>query len=151
MTPKCHPELVSGSYQPSDSTLEWLDSEHRPIIAKQQSLTLQNDDLTCHCDSITRHPESTSRHSEAQAVPCGHPDSYGSPSACQRLKQESIVNREILQSHSFLQNDDLMCHSESLHVILSVSKDSVQKLTKCQVLNGGMLSQKQSFCVQYKN
>ena len=83
--------------------------------------------------------------------------------------EESTCNREILArdvgeatSRTYrdtrkgtviplLQNDDLMCHSESLHVILSVSKDSVQKLTKCQVLNGGMLSQKQSFCVQYKN
>ena len=46
---------------------------------------LQNDDLTCYPVAITRH-------SEAQAVPCGHPDSYGSPSACQRLKQESNKN-----------------------------------------------------------
>ena len=28
MTKKCHPELVSGSYQPSDSTPDWSDSEH---------------------------------------------------------------------------------------------------------------------------
>ncbi len=47
----------------------------------------------CHCESTTRHPESTTRHSEAQA-------------------EESIVNKEILQSHSFLQNDDLTRHSE---------------------------------------
>ena len=38
-------QLVSGSYQPSDSTPDWSDSEHRPIIAKQQSLTLQNDTI----------------------------------------------------------------------------------------------------------
>ena len=43
-------------------------------------------------DNLTRHPEAITRHSEAQAVPCGHPDSYGSPSACQRLKQESNKN-----------------------------------------------------------
>ena len=29
-------------------------------------------------------------------------------------------------------------------------KDSVSKVTKCHVWNGGMLSQKHSFCVQYK-
>ena len=85
----CHPELVSGSYQPSDSTPDWSDSEHRPIIAKQQSLTLQNDYLTCH-------PESTSRHSER-------------------------------------------------------SKDSVQKLTKCQVLDGGSLREIQSISVAYSD
>ena len=69
----------------------------------------------CHPEAATRHPESTSRHSEAQA-------------------EESVVNREILQSHSFLQNDDLMCHSESLHVILSEAKnlrnDSSKNLIK---------------------
>ena len=32
--------------------------------------------------------------------------------------------------------------------VKNVPKDSVQNLTKCQVLDGGMLSQKRSFCVQ---
>ena len=35
--------------------------------------------------------------------------------------------------------------------IINVSKDSMRKLTKCQVLHGGKLSQKRSFCVLYKN
>ena len=52
---------------------------------------------------------------------------------------------------SLPQNDDLICHPVAITRHSERSKDSVQKLTKCQVLNGGMLSQKQSFCVQYKN
>ena len=73
-----------------------------------------NSDKNSHSNTGTpsRHPEAITRHPEAQAVPCGHPDSYGSPSACQRLKQESIANKEIPQAHSCLQNDDLTCHPE---------------------------------------
>ncbi len=46
---------------------------------------------TCHYEAFLRHPEADSRHSE-RSVPCGHPDSYGSPSACLRLKQESTCH-----------------------------------------------------------
>ena len=98
-------------------------------------------------EATTRHSERSEEsnrklNQESKNIIC-HPEETQCPKDLRVSKDSSVV--------PLLQNDDLMCHPESLYVILSESKDSVQKLTKCQVLNGGMLSQKQSFCVQYKN
>ena len=57
-------------------------------------------------ESYPRHPEATTRHSETQGE-------ESKPSRHSERSEESTCNKEILQSHSFLQNDDLTCHPES--------------------------------------
>ena len=68
------------------------------VWAKKHS---PSENTTCHYKVSLRHPE-------VQTVPCGHPDMYGSPSACQRLKQES-------KKHSY-------CHSELRYLAITFKR-----------------------------
>ena len=87
----CHPEERSElRILPimEDNKERWSDSEH----------TKSSQERKDECFRMT-----TSRHSE-RSGPCGHPDSYGSPSACLRLKQEStcLENNKIGRHPEFI-------------------------------------------------
>ena len=143
-------QLVSGSYQLGDSTPSWSDSEHTKSSQERKD---------------GRFRMTTSRHSE-RSVPCGHPDSYGSPSACLRLKQEStcLENNKIGRHPEFIsgsvpfaqsvneqaQSDDLFEIIQSSHPqaiqILKYSSSTlpcklhyIQQQEELQVRNDDML------------
>ena len=92
-------------------------------------------------NKITCLPEAHSRHSE-RSVPCGHPDSYGSPSACLRLKQESTCHENnkierhpefISGSVPFAQSTNEQAQSENLsEIVQSDHPQDIQMLKQVQ-------------------
>ena len=117
---------VLESHQVDSSAADWSDSEH----------TKSSQDRKDECFRMT-----TSRHSE-RSVPCGHPDSYGSPSACLRLKQESTCHENnkierhpefISGSVPFAQSTNEQAQSENLsEIVQSDHPQDIQMLKQVQ-------------------